>query len=288
MVTRKLAVILGVAGTLLAASQASYAAENEALVKRGAYLMNGPVACGNCHTPYGANGPDFSKELSGGLLFDDPFTSYAANITSDKETGVGEWSDADLAKAIREGLRPDGTLIGPPMPIEFYRHISDDDLAAIIAYLRQVKPVDNEVPDSVFGFPLPPSYGPPVSNVKAPSPDDKVAYGGYLVEIAHCMECHSPREADGHLDMSRMGAGGQSFHGPWGVSVSRNITPHPEDGIGAWTDAEIKTAITTGVRKDGSHLNPPMGFPYYANISDEDLTAIVAYLRTLPPQESAN
>ncbi len=284
----KWVLVAGTFGALLAVSQASSAADNEDLVKRGAYLMNGPVACGNCHTPVGPDGPDFSKELSGWLLFDDPFTSYAANITSDKETGVGEWSDEDLARAIRDGLRPDGTLIGPPMPIEFYRHISDDDLAAIIAYLRQVKPVENEVPDSVFPFPLPPSYGPPVSNVKAPSRDDNVAYGKYLVTIAHCMECHSPREADGHLDLSKMGAGGQSFHGPWGVSVSRNITPHPEDEIGGWTDTEIKTAITTGVRNDGTHLLPPMGFGYYANISDADLNAIIAYLRSLPPLPSVN
>lgn len=262
-------------------------ASEDELLKRGTYLMNGPVACGNCHTPVGPDGPDLSRELSGGLFFDFPeFKSYAANITQDPETGIGGWSDEAIAKAIREGIRPDGTLIGPPMPIEFYRHLSDDDLAAIVAYLRQVAPVNNEVPESTYAIPLPANYGPPIESQSAPSPEDKVAYGEYLVAIAHCLECHTPFGADGHLDMDRAGAGGNSFPGPWGVSVSRNITSDEEDGIGSWSDEEIKTAITTGVRRDGTHLMPPMGFGYYANIAGDDLDAMVAYLRTLPPQKT--
>jgi hypothetical protein len=82
-----------------------------------------------------------------------------------------------------------------------------------------------------------------------------------------------------------LGKGGQTFRGPFGESMSRNITSHQEKGIGAWSDAEIKRAITQGIRKDGSRLKPPMGFAWYARMTDGDLDAVVAYLRTLPPKE---
>lgn len=251
---------------------------------RGKYLAEGIVACGNCHVARGDKGqPLADKGLSGGMLFDTPgFKAYAANITPDPETGIGKWTDAQLAKAIREGVRPDGSLIGPPMPIEFYRHMSDEDLRAIVAYLRAQPPVRNEVPKSVYNIPLPPNYGPPVGQVKAPPRANKVKYGEYLAEIGHCMECHTPRNGKGMLQMSRKGAGGQVFPGPWGKSVSRNITPH-ETGLKNWTDAEIARAIRTGVRKDGQPLKPPMAFDFYKNINDADMAALIAYLRTLKP-----
>lgn len=95
----------------------------------------------------------------------------------------------------------------------------------------------------------------------------------------------TPRLADGRLDLTRLGAGGQSFTGPWGVTVSRNITVDPEHGIGAWSDDDIVRAVTTGVRPDGIHLGPPMAFRYYRTIAAGDLNALVAYLRTLPAQK---
>jgi hypothetical protein len=91
---------------------------------------------------------------------------------------------------------------------------------------------------------------------------------------------------NGHHDFAgSLGKGDQTFRGPWGESVSRNITSHKEKGIGAWSDAEIKRSITQGLRRDGSRLKPPMGFDWYARMNDEDLTAIVAYLRTVPAKE---
>lgn len=271
---------------LAAFAHDSAASDNDALLKRGEYLMNGPVACGNCHTLAGPDGPDFSRELAGGLVFDaEPFKAYAANITPDNGTGIGAWSDAELAKAIREGLRPDGTLIGPPMPVPFYRALSDEDLAAIVAYIRSVAPVKNDVPASTYNIPLPPAYGPPIDSVNAPSPGDQLAYGEYLVTISHCMECHTPLKEDGHPDFDKLGAGGNEFPGPWGVSVSRNITPDKETGLGEWSDEEIKTAIAKGISRDGSHLLPPMGFGYYANITEPDLNAMIAYLRSIPAQK---
>lgn len=259
----------------------SEAGRAETLLERGTYLMRGIVACGNCHTPQGPDGPLPGMELAGGLMMEDEaFTAYGANLTPDVETGLGGWSDAEIIAAIREGRRPDGSIIGPPMPISLYRNLSDRDVRAIVAYLRALAPVKNEVPKSVYRIPLPPSYGPPVESVAEVPREDTLAYGAYLAgPLGHCIECHSPMGPKGPDWQGQLGAGGLAFYGPWGVSHSSNITPA---GLGAWSDAEIKTAITQGLRPDGSRLMPPMPVSYYANIAAADLDALVAYLRSLP------
>lgn len=253
-----------------------------ATLARGKYLMEGPVACGNCHVPLGPGGvPQMDKGLSGGMVFDDPgFKAVAANITPDRETGIGKWTDAQLARAIREGIRPDKSVIGPPMPIEFYRHLSDADLKAIIAYLRAQPAVKNAVPRSQYRIPLPPSYGPPVKSVQAPPASDKRAYGEYLANISHCMECHTPRDGKGMLVHSQLGAGGQVIPGPWGQSVSRNLTPDAS-GLKDWSDADIAKVVRSGVDRSGKPYKPPMAFSYYRNISDADMAALTTYLRSL-------
>jgi len=244
--------------------------------------MKSIVACGNCHTPKGPAGDIPGMEMAGvSPLEDNPaFTAHAPNITPDKDTGIGNWTDEQLITAIREGRRPDGSIIGPPMPIGLYRGLSDNDAKAIVAYLRSLKPISNKIPKSVYRIPLPPAYGPPVGNVADVPRSDKLAYGAYLAGPAgHCIECHTPMGERGPDFQNRLGAGGFEFHGPWGTSVSSNITP---TGLKNRTDAQIKQMITTGTRPDGSRMMPPMGYPYYANISAGDLDAIVAYLRTLP------
>lgn len=259
-------------------------ASAETLLERGTYLMQSIVACGNCHTPKGPNGEIPGMELAGMSPFEKTpaFDANAPNITPDKETGIGNWTDEQIITSIREGKRPDGSIIGPPMPIGLYRGLSDWDVRAIVAYLRSVPPVKNEIPKSVYRIPLPPAYGPPVGSVPAVSPDDKVAYGAYLAGPAgHCIECHSPLGKKGPDIVNNLGAGGFEFHGPWGVSVSTNITP---TGLANKSYADIRQMITTGTRPDGSKMLPPMAYPYYANIKEEDLRAIVAYLRTLPPK----
>ncbi|MBR0673872.1 cytochrome c [Neoroseomonas soli] len=253
-------------------------------VARGRYLVEAIGGCGNCHTPKGPQGDLPGMSLAGGFVFDEPpFRAVASNITPDPETGIGRWTDAQLARAIREGIRPDGSLIGPPMPFELYRGISDSDVAAMVAYLRTVAPVRNAVARSEYRIPLPPAYGPPVTNVPNPPADDQLARGAYLAgPLGHCTECHTPMLEDGRRDWSRRGAGGQQFPGPWGVSVARNITPDRRNGIGAWTDAQIGRAITHGVAADGRQMFPPMGYGYYARMTPGDLADLIAYLRSLP------
>lgn len=267
----------------LAASGFVIAAVAQTPLERGRYLMQAVVACGNCHTPQGPNGPEPGKELAGGLPFDEPgFKAYASNITPDVDTGIGRWSDAQIVTAIREGKRPDGSLIGPPMPVGQYRHMSDRDAAAIVAYLRSVPPVKNAVPRSDYSkIKLPPAWGPPVGKVAEVPRSDPVAYGRYLAgPLAHCIECHSTPGPDGTPDVAnQLGGGGIKFPGPWGESVAANITP---TGLARYSDAQLKKIITTGVRPDGTRLKPPMGVPYYAHMSAADQTALVAYLRSLP------
>ena len=260
------------------------AQDRKQVLERGTYLMNGIVACANCHIQRDKGKPLFDRGLSGGMVFDEEsFKAYAPNITPDPETGIGKWTDAQLVRAIREGIRPDGTVIGPPMPFMFYRGLSDDDLGAIIAYLRAQPPVKHAVPKSDYRIKLPPNYGPAITaKVTAPSRKDAVKYGAYLAgPLGHCMDCHTPW-VTGIPDMKRVGAGGNPFKGPWGVSVARNLTSHAT-GLKNWSDTEIVRAIQRGVSKDGSPLKPPMAYDWYKNINSDDMKALTTYLRSLKP-----
>lgn len=258
----------------------------ETPLERGSYLVNTIMTCGNCHSPKGPPSVVAGKDFSGGLRFDVPgaFDVTAPNITPDKETGIGTWSAADIKKLLLTGVRPDGKPIAV-MPTGFYGILLPSDLDAIVAYIRSVKPVSNRVPAPVYHVPIKQEVFPGAKKPIDPAElTDKVKRGFYLATIGHCMECHTPREK-GELDFSRMGAGGQQFPGPWGISVSRNITSSKTKGIGAWTDAEIRRAITQGIDKDGHKLNPPMGFVYYSHMTSADLDDLIAWLRTVPAQD---
>ena len=225
--------------------------------------------------------------LAGGYGFDNPAIGRwaGANITPDPETGIGGWSAAEIAIAIREGKRPNGSTVGPPMPFAHYRKISDADAAAMAVYLKSVPPVRNAVERSSYRNPVPANWGPPVSGVVPPPPDNAVARGAYLSEVGHCMDCHTPNRAGGGgRDWSRIGAGGRPVVGLAGPVVAANITPQADRGIGLWTDEQIIRAITQGVSVDGRRLSPPMPFDHYAQMTQRDLADLVAYLRSLPAQ----
>lgn len=280
--------IIAAAAGIIAVSTAS--AQEGDLVVRGAYLVNGPLACGNCHTPRGEDGNlDMARELAGGFEINElpAFQVFVPNITPDVETGIGGWSDEEIIRAIREGVTPDGGLVGPPMPIFSYNLMSDDDAAAVVAYLRSIPAVSSEVPEPTYNIPKPvpgPAPGDP-----APPPSDQIAYGGYIANaLSHCMECHTPAGEDGAPNMAMLGAGGFPFQQtPLGPIVSSNITTHPETGIGAWSDEEIRLALTAGVRPDGKVLFPIMPWPFFATMTAEDIDAVIAWLRTVPPVDNA-
>jgi mono/diheme cytochrome c family protein len=259
-------------------------ARAETPLERGKYLMGSIVACGNCHTPKDPDGRAIgAMELAGGEVLDTPvFHAISPNITQDKETGIGAWTDEQIVNAIRNGKRPDGTIIGPPMPIPFYRGMSDTDVHAIVAYLRTVKPVSHKVEKSTYKIPLPPAYGPVVTHVPDVPRTDKVAYGKYLATgLGHCMDCHTPQD-HGRTDIARMGAGGREFDSPRGVIISANLTPGNPDGIAHWTDAQVETAFRDGKRPDRP-LVRLMAFDWYKTMTKEDADDRVAFLRTLKP-----
>ncbi|HWF95644.1 MAG TPA: c-type cytochrome [Xanthobacteraceae bacterium] len=269
---------------VLAASTS--AAFSQSPVERGSYLVNSLMTCHNCHTPIGPNGPQFDRAFSGGLHFSDAaFEVTAANITPDPETGIGKWSADDIKKTLLTGVRPNGAPLAPAMPTAFYKVLTARDIDGIAAYLKSVKPIENKVAAPVYKVAMAREDVPGASQQMSEADfGDKVKHGFYLATIAHCMECHTP-ETGGRHDFSLLGKGGREFKGPWGVSVSRNLTSSKTAGLGGWSDAEIKRAITHGLDKDGSKLKPPMGFGFYAKMTDGDLDDVVAWLRTLPPKE---
>src|SRR3982751_5381418 len=272
----------------LTAAISSPAAAQSA-VERGSYLVNTIMTCGNCHTPKGPPAAVAGKDFSGGLSWDEPpFKVTAPNITRDKETGIGNWTDAQIKTMLLTGKNPHGIQEAEVMPSAFYPILTPGDLDSIVAYLRTLAPVKNKVPDPVYKIALPHHVFPGAEKAYSQADlNDKLKRGFYLTTIGHCMECHTPfRSGGGGRDFQNsLGKGGAEFPGPWGVSTSRNITSHKTAGIGEWTDAEIKTAITQGKRKDGTPLKGPMGYQYYAKMTDADLDAVVAYLRTLPAKE---
>jgi mono/diheme cytochrome c family protein len=286
---------VGIACTMVLAGCIGAMAETP--VERGSYLVNTILACGNCHSPRDADGKAIEdRAFSGGLTFSTPaFIATASNITQDVETGIGSWSDAEIGHALIEGMRPDhGRLAGVPlaaiMPANFYKALLPDDLDAIVAYLRTLKPVRGEVRD--------PQYKIPVR--RDPYPDaeagftratfaDPVRRGAYLVTIGHCMECHSAWSRGVSDFKGGLGRGGRVFPAREGsadgspASIAANITSDFSAGIGAWSDQEIGRAITHGVARDGRALRPPMAYRYYAGLKQADLADIIAYLRSVPP-----
>jgi len=286
---------IGIAALLLLAASAGARAESPA--GRGAYLVNTIMACGNCHSPRDADGkPVPEKAFSGGLTFTTPaFIAPASNITSDAESGIGSWSDAEIKRALVEGTRPDhGRLAGVPlaaiMPSNFYKALLPEDLDAIVAYLRTLKPVRREVPDPVYKAPVRrDSYPDAETGFGKSAFANPARRGAYLVTIGHCMECHSAWSRGASDFKTGLGRGGRVFPAREGSaegspgSIAPNITSDPAAGIGAWSDQEIGRAITQGIGRDGRILKPPMAYGYYAGLREADLADIVAYLRTVPP-----
>jgi mono/diheme cytochrome c family protein len=267
-------------------------------VARGEYLYNYTLGCWSCHGSQGSHSP--GEPQAGGLEFDATDIGpgfgffYASNITPDPETGIGAWSDGELVRALREGLDREGYLIFPIMEAEWYRGLSDEDALALVAYMRSLPPVRNEVPANRLSFaaralmavgivkPQPPVTAP----VVAPSPGATAEYGEYLASHASmCAGCHTPRSPNtGKYDMTRPLAGGAFPFPEEGFSTTgSNLTPDAATGIGNWTEEQFMTAMRTGLRPDSTVMLPFMPWPVYARWSQEDLRAVWLYLRSLEP-----
>jgi len=262
----------------------------QSAAERGAYLVNAVMACDGCHTPRGPGGAAaMEKRFSGGSqIWDEPeYRVKGSNITPDRDTGIGSWSTEDLKRSLREGVRPNGVPLAPQMPYAFYRILTPEDLDAVVAYVRSAPAVKSEVDPPVYKAAMHPATIPGGEKpMPATEMADPLKRGFYLATIAHCMECHA-KKPDGKLDFtSNMGKGGYVMKGPFGeVSVS-NITSHPTKGIGGWSDAELKRALVESKGKDGRIFKPPMQrHIYFSNLTEADLNALMAWVRTIPPLE---
>jgi len=275
--------------TCVAFALASGPAVAQSPIERGEYLVNAVMACDGCHTPRGPGGFNMEKRFSGGSqTWDTPaYTVKGSNITPDRDTGIGAWSADELKRSLTDGVRPTGVPLAPQMPFAFYKILTPRDLDAVVAYTRSLLAVRNEVQAPAYKAAahaeLIPGAEQPLAEAAL---NDPVRRGFYLATIAHCMECHS-RRADGTQDYKgSWGKGGYEFTGPWGKAVASNITSHPTAGIGGWSDAEIKRALTQGVGRDGRAFKQPMARQaYFSRMTGPDLDAIVVWLRTLPPIE---
>jgi mono/diheme cytochrome c family protein len=261
----------------------------ETPLERGAYLVSALMACDGCHTPRGPGGFDMSKRFSGGnQLFDEPaFTVKGSNITQDPDTGIGSWSVADIKKLMTEGVRPNGVPVAPQMPYAFYKIMTPGDLDAVATYIKSVAPVRNEVQPPVYKAALHAELIPGAEkSIGNDVPTDPVKRGFYLATLGHCMECHSRKPEGGQDYVNSWGKGGNEMKGPFGLVKVSNITAHKEKGIGNLTDDQIKTALTKGVGHDGRTFKLPMArHVYFSKLAEQDLNAIVAWVRTIPAAE---
>jgi mono/diheme cytochrome c family protein len=259
-----------------------------ARVERGRYLVEGVAGCFTCHSEVdwkSEGAPPVSAKKGAGLAFtlDGMPWLVAPNITPDKETGAGLWSDDQLARAIREGIGHDGRALFPLMPYALYRKMSDEDLASIVVYLRSIAPVRNALPQTEIPFPLSRLIQNAPQPLSAPvlPPDmaDAVKRGEYLATLAACIDCHTPKDSGQPLAGMEF-AGGFIMNEPERKVATANITPDAT-GISYYTEALFVETMRTGHIKARA-LSPIMPWSTYRNMTDEDLKAIFAYLRTLP------
>lgn len=257
-------------------------------LERGRYLTENVLGCFGCHSQYDLKSPETSyaaaRKGGGNTMEADGMPWLVApNITPDPEAGVGAWSDDALARAIREGVSRDGRALFPAMPYGGYKHLSDEDLASVIIYLRTLEPVKSELPKSEIPFPLSRLINnapePVVAPVFAPDRSDALKYGEYLVRVGDCAGCHTPRDERGQPIRGLEYGGGNLFAG--GTVASANITPDAT-GIPYYDEALFLEAMREGHVK-ARKLSPAMPWWLYRNMKDEDLTQMFAYLRTLRP-----
>ncbi len=259
-------------------------------LERGRYIATALSGCLYCHSPHQWNAAGdpivagmegAGEELPYGGL---PGRIVAPNLTPDAATGAGNWSDDQLARAIREGVGHDGRALFPIMPYEHYRAMSDEDLASVVVYLRSLPAVRHELPKSEIIFPV--KYlirsvpEPVLSPVADENSSDPVRRGAHLVNLAGCIDCHTP-EIKGQSVPGLDFAGGEIFSGPWPTLASANITPDAS-GISYYDEALFLEVMRTGSVR-ARKLSAVMPISVYKNLTDDDLKAIFAYLRTVKP-----
>src|SRR5262245_25826901 len=260
---------------------------NADLVARGKYVFGATGGCG-CHT-------EKDRPVnSGGRKYDGPFgTVYSSNITPDRQTGIGDWTDEQIITAIRLGRRPNGERLIPVHPYPAFNGMAEEDLRALVAYLRTLSPVNRANQPKKIIVPLFDTVFLPawlaafaVRETPPPTaPTSGVARGEYLVRaVGHCGECHTPRGVTQASDNSRFLGG--TPKGPDGDPVP-NITPDKDTGL-KWTEDEIAEYLGSGNKPDGDVAGGLMGEVIegttggFKDLTKEDRLAIARYLKSIP------
>lgn len=272
-------------------------------LQRGAYLANSVCVCMDCHSTRDWSlfaGPLTPGTLGkGGERFDEtmkfPGTFFARNITP---AGIGSWSDGELYRAITSGISKDGHPFFPVMPYPNYNKLATEDVYSIIAYLRSLPAIENQVAESEVGFPMNVilrTIPEPAAPLERPEPSDELALGAYLTNAASCGECHT--RAEQGKKVGEPFAGGFEFGFPNGALLrSSNITPSEDGGIGRWTKEQFirrfkmyadSAYVAPTIDRPRGDMQTTMPWMMYAKMTEQDLAAIYAYLRTVKPVASA-
>lgn len=275
-------------------------------IERGRYLAVNVLQCVDCHserdwTRYG--GPpvepigggrsciDRNTQTTGVNVGEQTFPGIICirNITSHRETGLGEWTDGEIMRAVREGVNRDGDYLFPIMPYFIYRNLADEDLEAVVAWMRTLAPVESIRPKKEVDFPLGYIFRlwpePVRETVKAPDRANRIAYGEYLSVVARCKFCHSPRDPRSLRDFTgREYSGGMPFLLGPRVMYPMNLTPNP-DGLGAWTKADFlrRFRLYGEARAVAPEENTLMNWNAFSKMTDEDLGALYDFFMTLKP-----
>ncbi|MEZ4707618.1 MAG: c-type cytochrome [Caldilineaceae bacterium] len=240
-------------------------------VAAGEYVFTLSGGCG-CHMNRDLGG------LAGGNEFEGPYGKvYAPNITPDEDTGIGSWDADTIITAVRTGAAPDEQLV-TVMPYPRFALMSDKESMDLVAYLKSLDPLSNEVPEREVieeAAPFTPPAAPP-----AEPPTDPVARGQQLVGLIDCGGCHTPKNEDGTPVEGMLLAGA-----PIRDEFAHNITPDVETGIGSWSEAEIASFLHTGTEPSGEQMEGAMAQQIerrFSKLTDADAAAIAAYLKSIP------
>ncbi len=267
-------------------------------IERGAYLANHVAVCMDCHSTRDwtrFSGPPLNGTLGkGGEVFNEdmglPGTIYSKNITP---AALNSWTDGEIIRAIVQGVSKTNSAYFPIMPYTNYNKLTEEDLYSIVAYLRSLSPIENEVPESELNFPLnmivktmPVKTYTPASE---PDKNNSIEYGKYLATLGGCTDCHT-QAVNGEFVEGMSNAGGQIFNMPGGVLQSSNITPDKSTGIGSWSKEDFIGRFRV-FDPDSTQLasvkitdyNTVMPWSMYAQMTDDDLSAIYDYLTSQKP-----
>jgi len=270
-------------------------------IERGRYLANHVAVCMDCHSKRNWDyfaGPIIDGTLGGGGEIFDHDTGLPGVIISKNITpyALGDWSDGEVHRAVTGGLQADGDALFPLMPYDGYRVMEESDVLAIIAYMRTLESIANDVPDHALDFPLNLIVNsiPMAAEPRTINRDDPVEYGDYLAKVAGCTWCHTPIDATQQSMYEQSLAGGHEFYMPSGVVRATNISSDKDTGIGNWTQQQFIARFRQyqgeagqTIALDESGNNSLMPWTMYADMTDADLAAIYAYLMASEPRSNA-